>query len=263
MVITSKLVQGGKFRVLENGVIYKIKNGKETLATIVMTSRLKKYGVVTFTENSKQKPYYVHRLVAEAFCENPNNYPQVSHLDGNMSNNIPSNLKWCTAKQSTIHAYRTGLIDKAKYTEPCQVCGQPTGAKDGICSICKREILRQAKADSALSELREKLSVINPEFLNPKQAEIVSLRQEGKTLQEIGDKFQMTKQRVEQIIAGLVIRSISPIKESHLIEKERKRLLAKIAKKEDKINAALNIIEAIKKEISSLGDLLDGLPGIS
>lgn len=41
---------------------------------------------------------FVHRLVATAFIPNPNNYPIVHHIDENRSNNIVTNLKWCTQK---------------------------------------------------------------------------------------------------------------------------------------------------------------------
>lgn len=47
---------------------------------------------------------YVHRVVATAFCDNPNNYKQVNHLDGNKRNNKASNLEWCSALQNIRHS---------------------------------------------------------------------------------------------------------------------------------------------------------------
>jgi HNH endonuclease len=52
----------------------------------------------------------VHRLVAQAYIENPLNYPFVNHIDGNPLNNNITNLEWCTAKHNSKHAYDTGLI---------------------------------------------------------------------------------------------------------------------------------------------------------
>lgn len=52
----------------------------------------------------KNKKFYIHRLVAQMFIENPNNYKEVNHIDENKNNNCVSNLEWCTRQQNEAHS---------------------------------------------------------------------------------------------------------------------------------------------------------------
>ena len=62
------------------------------------------YLVVDLYNNGKHQKKYVHRLVAEAFIQNPNNKPYVNHIDGCTTNNNVSNLEWCTPLENVTHA---------------------------------------------------------------------------------------------------------------------------------------------------------------
>lgn len=62
------------------------------------------YCQVSLQKHGKRTYKKVHRLVAEAFLPNKNNYPQVNHIDGNKLNNNANNLEWCTVRYNIIHS---------------------------------------------------------------------------------------------------------------------------------------------------------------
>lgn len=67
------------------------------------------YMYVGLTKNRILKSLKIHRLVAMAFMPNPENKPQVNHINGIKSDNCIGNLEWNTAKENMMHAVRTGL----------------------------------------------------------------------------------------------------------------------------------------------------------
>lgn len=68
------------------------------------------YSVVALCKNGGQKVSKIHRLVAEAFIPNPNNFIQINHKDENKTNNNVSNLEWCNAKYNSNYGTRTNRI---------------------------------------------------------------------------------------------------------------------------------------------------------
>lgn len=61
------------------------------------------YAYVALAKNGKNKTTLVHRLVANAFIDNPENFPCVNHKDENKHNNNASNLEWCSYEYNNTY----------------------------------------------------------------------------------------------------------------------------------------------------------------
>lgn len=99
-----------KDRISKNGNGYYLKNGK----ILKSIPNNKGYLRVELKENGRCERFFVHRLVALAFIENPYNKPLINHKDNNPKNNKADNLEWCTQKENMEWAQKQGRTIRTK-----------------------------------------------------------------------------------------------------------------------------------------------------
>ena len=80
-------------------------NGTHEEKLLKTKANKKGYQQVVLYKDGKRIVTYVHRLVATAFIDNPNNYSVVNHIDENPSNNHVENLEWCTVSYNTQYSH--------------------------------------------------------------------------------------------------------------------------------------------------------------
>jgi hypothetical protein len=105
-----KLVNGYEnYLISKSGLVYSIKAKKLLKPTIDK----KGYCKVALYNKQGKLSISLHRLVALNYIENPNNKPQINHINGIKSDNKVSNLEWVTNQENAIHAIKSGLRDEA------------------------------------------------------------------------------------------------------------------------------------------------------
>jgi hypothetical protein len=70
--------------------------------------------VTLYNKNNypQKQRFFVHRLVAIHFINNPNNLEQINHIDSDKNNNCVSNLEWCSARENTTKSFIEGNANK-------------------------------------------------------------------------------------------------------------------------------------------------------
>lgn len=100
------------YKVSESGQVYSVRSDR----FLKGSSDSYGYPIVLLCNKGVKKSRLVHRLVAKAFIPNPENKPQINHIDGNKQNNQVSNLEWCTNSENQKHAHAIGLAPSQKGT---------------------------------------------------------------------------------------------------------------------------------------------------
>lgn len=123
--------------------------------------------------DGQRKFFVLHRLVAAAFIDNPENKPHVNHIDGNKLNNHVSNLEWCTPKENMYHAVH--------------VLGQGVGDNNGnrvISSVQAEQICKLLELGHTNYEIAEAMEIT---------LGIVTTIRSGKCWKNISSKYKIPR----------------------------------------------------------------------
>ena len=119
-MISKEIQNYDGYKIYEDGTIESNVRNKDKNKYYVMKQQSRNgYKTIMLKSNEgKAKIFKVHRLVAETFIENPNNYPIINHIDGKKDNNHFTNLEWCTYSMNNKHAFDIKLKENKKsYTK--------------------------------------------------------------------------------------------------------------------------------------------------
>ena len=138
----------GRVRTLDRMVPTSRGNGKRLVRGRILKQCYNKGGYlyVSFSVNGKVVNRSVHRLIAQTFIPNPDNLPEVNHLDNNPSNNNVSNLEWCTPEYNIEYREKYGVA-----------CNRPVYAVN----LETLEVLRFESQHGASRELKSSQGNIN------------------------------------------------------------------------------------------------------
>ena len=99
------------YKILEDGHLYCLSTNKQLKENVTQKGYLKVY------IKPLKRSVFLHRIICLKYHPNKNYLSlQVNHIDGDKTNNVPSNLEWCTNKENTLHAIKIGLRDHLDYS---------------------------------------------------------------------------------------------------------------------------------------------------
>jgi hypothetical protein len=142
------------YSVDENGVVRRVEPGRGTRIGQILKLNMNSNGYhkVCLMNNGKGKSFLVHRLVAEKYIQNPNNLPQVNHINGVKTDNRVGNLEWCDASYNGKHSY--AHLSRRKTSLP--------GERNGAAKLSEEDVKRilfLREAGATLSAIAKAMGV--------------------------------------------------------------------------------------------------------
>lgn len=108
----------GKYEISDEGEI-RVKGTQKELHGFL--NKVTGYREVVLTHEEKEYYKLIHRLVAEEFVDNPNNLPQVKHIDGDKGNNCAANLVWVKCQGNKRKGVKRGSLNKIRRTDTDEI----------------------------------------------------------------------------------------------------------------------------------------------
>ena len=150
------------------------------------------YKIRLTNKNGIAKEYKIHRLVAFAFIPNPDNKPNINHIDGNPINNHVSNLEWCTQSENLYHAYEKRLRDSRLHEFREEIIRDYTRLDISIKKLSEKYMCSQISISKMLKrngiEIKPKSHFCNKYKIDRK--ELVSDFEKGLTNKQIANKHK-------------------------------------------------------------------------
>jgi hypothetical protein len=108
----ARITEFPEYAVSSDGRVMRLTPAKRTSPGFILRPQISERGYLTVRLRGTSPKFTstaIHRLVAKSFIPNPENKPEVNHVNGSKTTNTVDNLDWVTSAENSQHAFTLGL----------------------------------------------------------------------------------------------------------------------------------------------------------